>query len=165
MAEKADQVPPKKRKFGIVWILAAVATLVLAGGGTYLYFKLFRNSRTAAASAPVKPVKEKEEVKSTLNLDPFLVNLADKDEVRFVKVTFRLGLAGEKEGEELGKDSVFTSSARDAIINLLTAKTSEQVLTPEGKESLRREILTKVNALQHKGKALEVYIVDFVVQL
>jgi flagellar protein FliL len=163
MAEKAEQAPPKKRKFGIIWILAAVMTLVLAGGGTYLYLKLFRSSRTVVASAPPKPVKD--EVRSTLNLDPFLVNLADKDEVRFVKVTFRLGLAGEKEGEELSKDAVFASSARDAIINLLTAKTSEQVLTPEGKETLRREILAKVNSLQHKVKALEVYIVDFVVQL
>jgi flagellar FliL protein len=165
MAEKAEQTPPKKLKFGIVWILAAVMTLVLAGGGTYLYFRFFKSSLAAAASTPKKLVKEKEEVRSTLNLDPFLVNLADKDEVRFVKATFRLGLAGEKEGEELAKDPVFTSSARDAIISLLTAKTSEQMLSTEGKEALRREILAKVNTLPHKGKTLEVYIVDFVVQL
>jgi flagellar FliL protein len=163
MAENLETAAPKKRKFGIKWILIAVSIVVLVGGGTFLYFRLLRGGRTAEASAPKKPSKI--EVKSTLSLEPFLVNLADKDEVRFVKATFRLGLAGEKEGEELGKNAVFTAAVRDAVISLLTSKTSEQILTSAGKDALRHEILAKVNALMPKGKAEEVYIVDFVVQL
>ncbi len=160
MAENVQQGAPKKRKSWMIWAIVAVMTVVLAGGGSFLYFRLFRGNRTVQASAPTKTV-----VKSTLGLEPFLVNLADKGEVRFVKASFRIGLAGEKEADELGKDPVFTAAVRDAIISLLTAKTSDQILTPEGKEALRREILTRVNMLMPSGKAHEVYIVDFMVQL
>ncbi len=163
MAEKMQPAVPKKWKLGIKWILIAASTLLFAGAGTFLYFRLFRGGPTAEASAPNKPSKI--EVKSTLSLEPFLVNLADKDQVRYVKATFRLGLAGEKEGEVLGKNAVFTAAVRDAIISLLTSMTSEQILTSAGKDALRREILSKVNTLMPKGRAEEVYIVDFVVQL
>lgn len=160
MAENIQQGTPKKRRLGIVRVIVAVLTVMLVGGGTFLYFRLFRGNRTVQASASAKIA-----VRSTLGLDPFLVNLADKGEVRFVKASFRIGLAGEKEADELGKDPVFTAAVRDAIISLLTAKTSDQILTPAGKEALRREILVKVNALMPQGKAHEVYIVDFMVQL
>ena len=93
MAENVQQAAPKKRKSWIMWAIVAVMTVVLAGGGSFLYFRLFRGNRTVQASAPTT----KTMVKSTLGLEPFLVNLADKGEVRFVKATFRIGLAGEKE--------------------------------------------------------------------
>ncbi len=160
MAENVQQVAPTKRRFPIVPVIVVVLTVVIIGGGTFLYFRLFRGNHTVEASPSTKIV-----VKSTLSLDPFLVNLADKEEVRFVKATFRIGLAGEKEAEEMSKDPVFTAAVRDAIISLLTAKTSDQILTPVGKEVLRREILAKVNALMPRGRAHEVYIVDFMVQL
>jgi flagellar basal body-associated protein FliL len=80
-----------------------------------------------------------------------------------VKTTFQLGLA--EVPKEEGKDPVTIAAIRDSIISLLSSKKAEQVLTPEGKETLRQEIRSRVNALSPKTKVLEVYIVDFVVQL
>jgi flagellar protein FliL len=164
MAEKEEALTPPKPRFGTKWIIIGVAVIVVvAGGATFGILKYLRSAGTAAAAEKVK----KESVESTLNLDPFLVNLADKEATRFVKVTFRLGLSlDEKEVEEkLSKNNVFLAQTRDAVISLLTSKTSEEVLTPDGKEKLRQEVQTRVNAFLSKGKVMEVYIVDFVVQL
>jgi flagellar FliL protein len=162
-AEKEEALTAPKPRFGTKWIIIGVAVIVVvAGGATFGILKYLRSAGTAVA-AKVK----KESVESTLNLDPFLVNLADKEATRFVKVTFRLGLSlDEKEVEEkLSKNNVFLAQTRDAVISLLTSKTSEEVLTPDGKEKLRQEVQTRVNAFLSKGKVMEVYIVDFVVQL
>ena len=104
-----------------------------------------------------------EQVKDTLALEPFLVNLADQDDVHFVKTTFQLGL-GEKAGEET-KNPVVVAAIRDSIISLLSSMRAEQILSPQGKEALRKEIRTRVNQESPKLKVIEVFIVDFVVQL
>jgi flagellar FliL protein len=164
MAEKEEALTPPKPRFGTKWIIIGVAGIVIvAGGATFGILKYLRSAGTAAAAEKVK----KESVESTLNLEPFLVNLADKEATRFVKVTFRLGLSvNEKEVEEkLAKNNVFLAQTRDSIISLLTSKTSEEMLTADGKEKLRQEVQTRVNAFLSKGKVMEVYIVDFVVQL
>ena len=164
MAEKEEAAATPKPGIGTKWIIIGVAAfVVLAGGATFGILKYMRSAGTAAAAEKAR----KESVESTLNLEPFLVNLADKEAVRFVKVTFRLGLSvDEKEVEEkLSKNSVFLAQTRDSIISLLTSKTSEEILTAEGKERLRKEVQSRVNAFMSKGKVMEVYIVDFVVQL
>jgi flagellar FliL protein len=169
MAEKTEESAPERKKPGLLLIIGGILTLALAGGGGFAAFKYFRKGSTAKteghASSSEKAKKAREAILSTLNLDPFIVNLADREEVRYVKASFKLGLGGEKEAEELGKNSVFLAATRDAIISLLTAKKSEEILTPEGKDALRKDILKKVNTLMPKGKVEEVYIVDFVVQL
>ena len=164
MAEKEEALAPPKPRFGTKWMIIGIAaTVILAGGAAFAVLKYLRSAGTAAAAQKVK----KDTVESTLNLEPFLVNLADKEATRFVKVTFRLGLSvDEKEVEEkLAKNNVFLAQTRESIISLLTSKTSEEILTPDGKEKLRQEVQTRVNAFLSKGKVKEVYIVDFVVQL
>ncbi len=163
MADKPveESAPPKPRFGWKVKVVGLAVILLVVAGGTFAVIKYVRSGWVTAAAAKPK----KETVQSTLNLEPFLVNLADKEATRFVKVTFRLGLNEKKIEEEIGQDNVFLAAARDSIISLLTVKTSEEILTPEGKDKLRQEILARVNAVVPKGKVLEVYIVDFVVQL
>jgi flagellar basal body-associated protein FliL len=157
----ADQAqsPSGKR-----WILLGLAAFILVGASTaFMALPYTREARAAIWKKVMGPAHRKEEVKATLALDPFLVNLADSDEIRFVKTTFQLGLAEEpKEGM---KNGAVIAAIRDSIISLLTSKKAEQILTPEGKDALRHEIKSKVNSIVPEAKVLEVYIVDFVVQL
>jgi flagellar protein FliL len=154
--------PGKSRKFLI--LICAVALVILAGGTSFFVLPAFKGARAALFKKSASTEQKKEVVKGTMALEPFLVNLADTDEVRFVKTTFQLGLAEEmKEGE--GKGSVAVPAIRDAIISLLSSKRAEQILTSEGKETLRKEIRARVNTISPTLKVLEVYIVDFVVQL
>lgn len=175
MAEEAEVVEGKKGWRRKLWILIAV--LALAGAGeagrrTWGYYKAAKNAKAAGgaektgagAEASAHPGKG-EEAKVAASLDPFLVNLADTQAVRFVKVTFQLGMTGNS--EEFSKNPITIAAARDAIISLLSAKTSEQILTVEGKTKLREEVRDRVNAVlsESKTKVQRVYIVEFVVQL
>lgn len=161
---KAGGEPPEK-SHKLVMILGLLLVLSAAGLG-FFAFPYFKGSRASAQPEGKQKEAESlkhEQVKATLALDPFLVNLADTDEIRFVKATFQLGLS-EEAGEET-KDPVAIAAIRDSIISLLTSKTAEQILTPKGKEDLRREIRDRINTAAPESKVVEIYIVDFVVQL
>ncbi len=155
-----EQAPPRKNKKKV--ILIAVVVLVL-GGAAALAMK-FRTAPTAKAESE-NPKGSIPTVKSMMNLEPFLVNLADVDANRFLKVTFRLGLDEEGLGEKYEKDPIMLASTRDKILSLLSTKTADDILTPAGKDGLRKEIKEKVDVLLPKGKVAEVFILDFVVQL
>jgi flagellar protein FliL len=122
-------------------------------------------TRSKGAAAAAEAPKETEKVKSTLKLDSFLVNLSDQDGTRFVKVSFQLGLDETKLGEEYAGDPNVLGATRDAIILILTTKSSDDLLTLEGKEKLKQEIRERVNKVLPKGKVVEIHILDFVVQL
>ena len=160
MAEpEAAAVPETKKKSKLALWLILSAAIVLLGGGGFLARKYF------LGASPEKAVAGVHEVKSVMNLEAFLVNLADMESTRFLKVTFRLGLDDAKSGEEYTSDPVILAATRDKIISLLSTKTAEEILTLEGKERLRKEIREQVNSILPKGKIVEVFIMDFVVQL
>jgi flagellar protein FliL len=52
----------------------------------------------------------------------------------------------------------------DTIITMLASKTFEDVYTAEGKEKLRREILTTLNTMLPEYQVIYVYFTEFVVQ-
>ena len=162
MAATPEDKPEKKKwKFNKLWIAVGALALLIVGYGSFRAAGYFWNTKADTSASKGKP--KKAEVKATLALDSFLVNLADKEEIRFVKATFQLGLAEER--SESNGDKVILASIRDSIIALLSSKTAEEILSPEGKEKLREEIRSRVNSLAPSLKVQEVYIVDFVVQL
>ena len=161
MAEpEAEAAVPEIRKKSklVLWLLLSAAIVLLSGGG-------FLARRYFLKPTPPPASEDKVEVKSVMNLESFLVNLADIDSARFVKVTFRLGLDDAKSGEEYASDQVILAATRDKIITLLSTKSAEDLLTVEGKERLRKEIREQVNAILPKGKIMEVFIMEFMVQL
>jgi flagellar FliL protein len=174
MAEGEEPVAEKKKSRKLLWILLSIAVVAIAVVGTLLLLDYFRPPGVIAAKGEGSPENQESvgaeegvssRVKSTMNLDAFLVNLADQDSTRFVKLTVRLGLDRAGVGAEYAEDPVIVAAARDKIISILTTKTSDQILTPEGKDKLRKEIKDLVNPLLGRGKIAEVYIMDFVVQL
>ncbi len=146
----------KSRK--LLLIAAGAAILVLLGSAAFFAAPYLKGKIGIFEKSP-----KATQVKATLALDPFLVNLADKEEIRFVKTTFYLGL--EEEPDEEAKSPAAIASIRDSIISLLSSKTADQILTPQGKDKLRNEIRLRIGAVAPDVKVLEVYIVDFVVQL
>jgi flagellar FliL protein len=156
-------VPEEKPKSRKKWIvLGSAAIVVVVACLLFFAFPNFLGFGRAAANRDQKNAKGIEQVKSLLSLEPFVVNLADINEVRFLKATFQLGLA--EEPNEEAKSAVVIAAIRDSIISLLSSASTEEILTPHGKDKLREEIRLRINSISPKLKVLEVYIVDFVVQ-
>lgn len=174
MADEVEAIPQEKSKGGKLWILIVVLSVIVACDLAFRVMSYFGSPKPATAaesadsskvtdrkisSEPAKP--KKTEVNAVVELSPFLVNLADKDSSYYLKATFQLGTA--LEDEETVKNNVVIPAIRDTILSLLSSKTSEQILSTEGKAKLREEIRNRINAVLPKGRVQEVYIVDFVV--
>ena len=94
-------------------------------------------------------------------LDPFVVNLGDQGATKFLKVSMQLELSSPAILESAkGK----TPQIRDAVINLLTSKTSDSLMSPEGKLQLKDEINMMANQILGNNTVKNVYLTEFVMQ-
>jgi flagellar FliL protein len=150
--EAVEEAPPKpKGKLKKIILLLVVAIVVL-GGGAFAYIALFDDP------SPKKPVHHET---AMMSLEPFLVNLADKDARRYLKVKIDLEVADEKAVKELEKSM---PRIRDQLIFLLSSKTYQDISSPEGKHQLKKEILARMAALPMGKKISGAYFTEFVAQ-
>lgn len=149
MADKPTeetQAAPKKSKKLLIIILAVVL-LAGAGGGGFWFMKSKKAAQEQAGEEEEAPAAHaKKKAKIFVNLDPFTINLADKDTDRFGQVTMVLEVASNEIGEELKSQM---PAVRNSILLLLTSKTSTQLLTVAGKETLAAEVAEQTG--QHLG--------------
>lgn len=143
-AEAPKPEKPGKSSKMLVLIMLAV---VLAGGG---FFGMKIMGAAKGKEAPKPKVGE------VLELQEFLVNLKDKT---WLKVSLALGIAegaelhaaGGGHGEGAATDD---PKMRDIIIQVLTSKQLDDIVSPEGKEQLKADILAKLNGSygEHQGE-------------
>jgi flagellar protein FliL len=111
--------------------------------------------------SPVAALPKDTDVKKVIEIQPFILNLADKDENRFLRLGLSLGIG--EDGEEK-PDSVFITRVRNAVLAVLMTKSSMEILTPEGKTALRKELLQAVRAVAKEPSVLAIYITELIVQ-
>ena len=148
-----------EEQFGAArFLLSALLTLTLVG--TLGCKKSFTASDGTGKDSPAP------QVKAVLHLENFVVNLADPEDNRFLRVGIDLGLGNPvstKEGNG-GAGGVPTALIRDCILAVLSTWHSDALLAPEGKQKLKDELL---RALQNRAPELavkEIYFTDFLVQ-
>jgi flagellar FliL protein len=94
-------------------------------------------------------------------LEPFIVNIYDGQELRYLKVKVELEMVGAGVKPEIDGR---LAAIRDAILVLLSAKTLQDIQDVQGKNQLKEEILGAINKNIPPGKISKVYFTDFVVQ-
>lgn len=93
-------------------------------------------------------------------LEPFIVNIYDGQELRYLKVKVEMEMAGAVKGDLDAR----LAPIRDAILVLLSSKTLQDVQDLQGKNQLKEEILVAVNKIITPAKIARIYFTDFVVQ-
>ena len=154
-ATDAGEVAPKKGKKKLIIIIAAVVALLgVAGGGAAVYMKKKAAAEAEAAAAAeddeegdghtTKKAAAKEHKKDEKHappvfvpLDPFVVNLADREADRFAQVGMTLEVSDAHVGDEI---KAYMPAIRNNVLLLLSHKTSQELMEPEGKEQLAREV-------------------------
>lgn len=94
-------------------------------------------------------------------LEPFIVNIYDGQELRYLKVKVEIEMASPAVKADL---DARLAPIRDAILVLLSAKTLQDIQDVQGKNQLKDDILASVNKIIPPGKIAKVYFTDFVVQ-
>lgn len=148
-----DAVEAPKPKKGLskklIIILAVVGLLVVGGAGAAVFVMKQRAAAAAAAAGEdgeaaadaghdADKKKEHKGPPSFLPLDPFVVNLADRDQERYAQVGVTLQVEDAKSAEEL---KAYMPAIRDAVLMILAHKTAAELLGREGKELLAEEIM------------------------
>ncbi len=154
-AAPAEGNAPKKGNKKLIIIIAAVAVLLLGGGGAAFFVMKKKAADAEAAAAeedggeetakPAKSAKaakpEHKEEKSGppafVPLDPFVVNLSDKDSERYAQVGVTLQVDEAHMAEEM---KAYMPAIRNAVLLILSHKSSAELLSPEGKQKLAEEI-------------------------
>lgn len=156
--EEGGAKKPKKNMLKLVIILAVVL-VVLAGGGAGAYFALSVGGDEAAERAAAKGGWKDEGQGTLMAIDPFVVNLSAPG--RYLKVTIHFELTDPALEKTLkAKNPVL----RDAIITLLSSKSTEAVAGPEGKNQLKDEIIYRVNQAMGEKAVKNLYFTEFVMQ-
>ena len=149
-------------------ILIVIVVLVLAGGGGGAYWWMHRAEAAQAAEgedAEKHPAEEADPSDTGLMvLDPFLVNLADKDSPRFLRATVQIVISDKKVAEEMTEHDVVKVRMRSSILELLTEQTSDHLVTPEGKAALKKAITERASKILMEAKVVDVLFSEFVVQ-
>jgi len=124
----------------------------------------FGVSKVIFGKSPGEKKEEKKLPEHTIELDEFVVNLADGS--HYAKVSIALGLEKPIEGGgEGGKlNAKILAPIRDTVITVLSSKSMSQLVNSEGKTKLKAELKEKLNELLGKEVIKEVYFTSLTLQ-
>jgi flagellar FliL protein len=110
------------------------------------------SAKRATSYVTVGPIHE---------LDKFVVNLITKRGKRYLRVKISLELDSENVLGELETKKVVLS---DAIIDTLTSRTKQELSTSKGKNRLKDELMSRINASLVDGEVTNVFFTEFIIQ-
>ena len=136
--------PAKKGKKKLIIIAAAVVLLLVIAAGVAVFLikkkaHAQENGEEAVAAEAVHGAKpDLKHPPTFLPLDPFVVNLSDKEVDRYAQVGITIEVEDAKFAEAM---KAFMPAIRNGILMILSHKTSRELLDRSGKEQLAGEIL------------------------
>lgn len=152
--------------FLLVLTLGAVAGTLIAVQKQSSHGGPKNNANEAEESASAEAEKEsgdehgsEEKTFSLVALEPFIVNLQVKGS--YVKATLQMKLKGKEDPKSIESK---LPKIRDGVISILSSKSATDILTNEGKESLRQELKQSINSAFGSDKVVEIYFTEFIIQ-
>jgi flagellar FliL protein len=158
------QKPPKSFK---ILIIAGILILIVGAAVVFLVFFAPHSSEDSSVLGTIKNLGAGEKKSPSTGqgyiykMEPFLVNLMDPGQLRYLKITLHVETNQEKVNEEYEKR---LPQLRDAILTILSSKNYNDIMNSEGKNALREEIKGRMNQLLVRVKVQNIYFTEFVVQ-
>ena len=147
---------PRRGKLLIVLVVVVIVLLGGAGGGFWWWRSTHKAPETEAPPAAPQGA-------AIIPLEPFMVNLADQEASRFLRIAVRLVIDEERDAAVIEKDPVRLARVRSAVLEVLTTQHSGALVTPEGKAELKKSIMERSTAVLNL-EVRDVLFTDFVVQ-
>ncbi len=157
-------------------MVAVILAVVLATAGTagVLIWASRAGMLPTGGAKPAEKAAPSEVPKTKLvALDPLLVNLADPDGRSYLRVALTLklevepeknGKSKEEKAEKRPPKNEFEAAERDAALSILGRETGADLLAPDGKERLKRDLKSSLGERVPEVKVVDVLITEFLVQ-
>jgi len=150
-AAPGGAVPLKRGMKKLLILVGAALALVLVGGGGGVWVLKTRAAQAAALAAGEEEAAGGETIAHAtggkpaaksmpvyLPLDPFIINLADKEVDRYAQIGITLELESTLFADQV---KAYMPAVRNAILLILAQKSSKDLLGRSGKEELAEEIM------------------------
>jgi flagellar FliL protein len=163
--KSTEEKPSGKSRKKRLIIIGGTSLLIVVAIAVSVFFYMRKGSGDGEdAEAGTEPKKEAASVKKSFAiypLEPFIVNIHDGSNLRYLKVKLEFEIVNSAAKEEIDP---FQAPLRDAILVLLSSKNLEDISITDGKNKLRDEVMATVAKVVPAGKISRVYFTDFVVQ-
>jgi len=175
--EKEGEEAPESPKKMMIIIIAGVVLLLIAGVVAGMFFGGFfddepQQTEISQGIEDGSPAKEGEDTTgdsgelSYSPLEPhFVLNFEGKSKARFMQIGLEVSTTNAKSYAAVQKHMPII---RNEIVFLLSGQKYEEMVTPEGKEQLRSELIETINNILKERKAKKgidnIYFTSFVMQ-
>ena len=171
-----EEVPKSSKKMLIIIIIGVVLLIIVAVLGTLFLTGTFddkseqteisQNTGSDDASEPEDDSPEDLAELSYWPLEPpFVLNFEGKSKARYMQIGLEVSISNEKAFAAVKKH---IPVIRNEIVLLLSGQKYEEMVTPDGKEQLRAELIETINNIlkQHRVKdgIDNIYFTSFVMQ-
>jgi len=152
-------------------LIVGAGVLLFGGGGVIGYLGLEQPAAAPASGGEhARPIESEPGV---IELEPFILNLADAAGDRYLRLDVRLVL-DQLEVAQRASEGLAEVKLRDRVLSVLAKKRASELSTAAGKDRLRAEILATVEPLlseppffAHDARAArvrEVFFTEFLLQ-
>ena len=182
------EAPKKSKKKLIIIVGISVLLLAVLGAGGFFGYKWWMGKKAAAggdnateqkaadalgekpaegghgAAAGDKAGEKGAVVEGggeLVSIPPFLVNLADPQGRRYLKLALDVEVKDKLAADELNKNM---AKIKDSLLLLLSSKTYEDLASIENKILLKKEIVERMTLVLGEQKVMRVYITEIVIQ-
>lgn len=157
----ADAAKPKTPRSGTSPLVMALLVLNLGASG-FGVFKLMTATPAAAATVTVHDDKSAKEITGpVVALDPFVVNLDEPGNARYLKMTVQLELVNEHDGEVIEKSK---QVIRDEVLSYLSGLHVKDTLGATAKDAIRESLMKRIEAVVGEHKVRRMFFQEFMVQ-
>ncbi|WP_324718191.1 flagellar basal body-associated FliL family protein [Carboxydochorda subterranea] len=177
-APPAPAPEPRSRGSGVAWAILIVALIIAAStGSAFLAYLMF--NRALPAPAPQSAVTVREPAAPpppssawasgtaplgpTLDAGEFIVNLAPGPGMTIRYVRMGVVIEGDRK-EVVAELEKRQPQVRDTIIAVVRASRFEELATAKGGDELRGRIVEALQKLVVRGRVVNVYFTEFVIQ-
>ncbi|BCS80471.1 flagellar basal body-associated FliL family protein [Anaerocellum diazotrophicum] len=148
----------------IILILLVLLLLMMVGMGIG-FLTVVKNLSPASSATKVTPVEKKPEKLYTYDVNDgkaLMSNLQDTqtNAGRIIRITVQLEVTDKKLPETMKEKNIVIA---DIIDSVLRSKTADELLKPEGKEKVRKEIKDRLNEI-FENKVYNVNFGEFIIQ-
>ena len=167
--QEANAEQGKKRDWKFVLIMSLLAILLILAIGAGAYYVGMQSAGGSQQAENGKGEKESsgfsfgsdDYLGPLVELENFVVNITDREQTRYLKVSITLEAADKKTKNEVDNR---LPQVRDTIIFQISGKTYDQLRDLQGKKQLQAELIKSLNELLDKGRIKRLFFTEFVVQ-
>jgi len=122
---------------------------------------LLRGKKEHVPEAHNGPVQEEAKPTKVVTLTPIVVNLRETRGTRYLKVAIGFETDADAVVDEIKASG---TQLRDYLVDRLSSVRLEEIDTSEGRNKLKRELMTGSNDLLRTGTIKQLYFSEFVIQ-